>query len=398
MLAHSWRSSGRDVVEIPVDAERAAGSRNERRDSARRISEMVRAENPGLVVDVNGVGLLPLTDDADGPWTNQSVHGFWCPWWWDDPRRCFHPLRAAGEEEAFLRAWRHERTVHFIWDEVLGREYSTWTGKLFQWLPTATHAGIFNPEVIEEDEGDFAKVQLTFLGNCPVAPKKPYAFPDAEDVALMRIKSPELTYFNMREHDKEGLLAEFFNVLNHAQTDARGPLHPDVLVWKDLVDRIVGTRRRIRLLRTVSEHFKHTYFAGEQWTNEFTHHPAIYDPRKLVQRYRSSMVCLSVPGSGTFSGTSMRAYEIMACGGILLCPAGPDFDPLGRVAGQAYVGYRSPEDLIEQWGSYGTRSDRREEISRQARAYVLEHHTWSHRLHDMLQVLMRNYVKGKGNG
>ena len=362
------------------------------RETVERIAQTVKTEKPGFVVDVNGMATLPM-GDADEPWLNERCHCYWCTWWWDDPFNCVQSLIRKDQYAGRLRAWQHPHNVHFIWDEVLSREYTVWFGKKVRWLPTATHGGIFSPDAGDNVEDDLKPVQLSFLGNCPAAPRKPYPYPDASDIAQLRMTEPELSYFDMKENDTERLMADFADLFDRAVADPLGPVSLELLQWKKLVSQVLGINRRVKTLDYIEAHLKHTFYAGEGWPDHLVMHRPFFQPAHLVQRYRSSMLNVEIPSGEAYTGTAMRAYEIMSAGALLLCPAHPDFDPLGKMAHQAYVPYSSLEDMIEQWKIYGARADRREAMGLVAREYVLKNHTWRQRLQDILTALVEETSK-----
>lgn len=79
---------------------------------------------------------------------------------------------------------------------------------------------------------------------------------------------------------------------------------------------------------------------------------------------------------------NMRFYESLNVG-CLLNNYHPVLDDMAEV-GVHYVGFESPEDAVEKAKYYLAHDDEREKIYQQGKAHVLAHHTWKHR---MLQVL-----------
>lgn len=392
ILSHSWRMARHDVIEIKVNPQAMMRDRNVRNETATKICEILAAENPSMVLDIDGAGMLPLDPDAT-TWINEKVRSFrcvyWCEWWWHDPRDMAMPLRDEDELAGFYRAFKHDHTVHFMWDEVVAREFTQWTGKPFHWLPLATHPSIFSQAMAEKSDALFNPVQLSFAGTFYHKPPKPYFNPDIEDVAQTRLKYPDLSYLEYIDLDEHDMFEEFCEKLESLKDSQYGPFDPELILWKQEIDNIVGSVLRSEVLIFCQEHFKHVYFAGSDWPEECVAYPPLSKAADLSNRYQSALFNLAPPSKYAFSGLGTRAYEIMACGGVMVCHGFPDIDPLGKHADKAYLTYEEPGDILEKWKYYGSRLDKRQKIAENAQMFISNEHTWQHRLKTLLDMLMK---------
>jgi len=89
---------------------------------------------------------------------------------------------------------------------------------------------------------------------------------------------------------------------------------------------------------------------------------------------------------------SPRVFEVLACGGFLICDRQRDVLELFR-DGEHFVSFRDASDLAEKVRRFLDRPDEREAIARQGRREALGRHTYVHRLSELLSV-----VNGGGHG
>jgi len=91
-------------------------------------------------------------------------------------------------------------------------------------------------------------------------------------------------------------------------------------------------------------------------------------------------------GEVPFSQVSPRVYEILACRGFLVSDRPSDMLEL-FTDGSHYIGFDGPDDLRETVQYYLSHPTEAETIARQGLAHVLEHHTWEHRVDQLMQLV-----------
>jgi spore maturation protein CgeB len=113
---------------------------------------------------------------------------------------------------------------------------------------------------------------------------------------------------------------------------------------------------------------------AEAWTR-------IYSAAKLV-------LCIHYDRPGPVCRqASPRVYEVLACGGFLLCDDQPDVRQL-FTDGRELAIFRNPEELRQKIRYYLDHERARREIAERGRAKVLAGHTYQHRLAVLLTTTM----------
>ncbi|MFH0878793.1 MAG: glycosyltransferase [Lentisphaerota bacterium] len=384
MMCHAWRMCGVEVVYMHLQAPSMTSNEEARFQGARSILQAVADVDPDFIVDINGVGVLPL-DESGANWTTERVDVPWCEWWWNAPHHCSFPLHRTEESAAYVRALRHESVLHFFWDAVVGREYQAWLARPCFHLPTATHTGLFHPDAIAACDRYYPPVELAFLGAYYPLPRKS-ELSKIHELARFCLHHREDTYFDVARPG-QGSFEAFKKALDKSLQSAEGPFHPDVLRWKTVLDQIVGYERRTVYLHRILEEVQRSCFAGAGWPDVFSPQEALYQPAHVVTRYQTSLFCPDFSNAQQFTGTTMRCYEIMASGGVLLCGRFPDFDPTGEWEDKIYLAYSTPDECMEKIREYRSDSRLLQALRDNARAFVVERHTWSHRLSDLIKAL-----------
>jgi len=116
------------------------------------------------------------------------------------------------------------------------------------------------------------------------------------------------------------------------------------------------------------------------------------DYREMNRIYSSSKIGFSFAIRGECF--TMRNYEIMACGAMLLMKRLRDdsAERLGFVDRKHLVIFDGPKDLFELLDCYLKHDREREEIAEQGYRFTIEKHTYTQRLREMV-----NIVKGRFN-
>ncbi|MFC1499617.1 glycosyltransferase [Candidatus Zixiibacteriota bacterium] len=91
-------------------------------------------------------------------------------------------------------------------------------------------------------------------------------------------------------------------------------------------------------------------------------------------------------GEVPFSQVSPRVFEILACGGFLVSDRPADMLEL-FTDGTHFAGFDGPGDLREVTRYYLDHPSEAETIARQGLAHVLAHHTWDHRVRQLMQLI-----------
>ena len=384
MMAHAWEVCGAEIARVRVPVAAMLSDPAARFEAAETIRQAIRAAAPDLVLDVNAVGVLPL-DAAGTHWTTEETDAPWCLWWWDAPHVCAFPLRRKEEAAGLWKALRAPAVRHFFWDAVLAREYTEWMGQPCRYLPTAAHTGLFHPDAIAISDRKFEPVELTFLGSAFPLPRKS-SLPKVYEVARACMENRDSTVLELARR-RAGTMDAFGRALAKSGSSVEGPFHPELLEWKSVLDAYIGYERRTVYLHRALEEVRRGFFAGKGWPEVFGAETPFFQPAHLVMRYQTSLFNADFGNGHSFSGTSLRCYEIMAAGGALLCARFPDFDPEGALENKVYLAYATPDEMAGKIRAFRAEPRLLEPLREQARAFVAERHGWEHRLAELARAL-----------
>ena len=81
--------------------------------------------------------------------------------------------------------------------------------------------------------------------------------------------------------------------------------------------------------------------------------------------------------------TSDRLFRALACGAVTLVERFPDMEGLGLVEGQNCLGWSSVDELLTQFVA----KQRANDIRANARALIVEHHTWAARMPELMAIV-----------
>lgn len=114
-------------------------------------------------------------------------------------------------------------------------------------------------------------------------------------------------------------------------------------------------------------------------------------PESCRRHFSTAAVNLNISymkpwGEVPFSQVSPRVFEILACGGFLVSDRPADMLEL-FTDGTHYAGFDRPDDLGEAVRYYLDHPSEAGTIARQGLTHVLEHHTWEHRIGQLMQLV-----------
>lgn len=100
---------------------------------------------------------------------------------------------------------------------------------------------------------------------------------------------------------------------------------------------------------------------------------------------KGARINLNITLRSIVSGIPLRCWDIMGCGGFLLTNYQSDFLDF-FVPGEDYVYFESQEDLMDKVRYYLANENERQAIAARGYQKVKEHHTYRHRVEEMLQI------------
>lgn len=155
-----------------------------------------------------------------------------------------------------------------------------------------------------------------------------------------------------------------------------------------VINRQITHLDRMEIIEKVSEKFgMDLYTRDEDYSIKgLANHGRIdnYDMAPYV--FKQSKINLNITLRSILSGIPLRAFEIIGAGGFLLTNYQPDFDDC-FIAGEDYVYYESVEDLLEKASYYLEHEDERKKIAESGLNRIRQHHTYIHRVNEMLEIV-----------
>lgn len=155
-----------------------------------------------------------------------------------------------------------------------------------------------------------------------------------------------------------------------------------------VIDRKLTSLERKHLLTKISERFslklythnkpkdmpKAEYIGAIDWEESM---PAVF---------RCSKINLNISLRSIRSGIPLRAFDIMGAGGFLLTNYQADFFDYFE-PGEDFVYYESEADLLYKIDYYLIHDDERKRIAENGHDKVKQHHTFHHRVEEMLAII-----------
>ena len=118
-----------------------------------------------------------------------------------------------------------------------------------------------------------------------------------------------------------------------------------------------------------------------------------HNREEMANVYRSSKIVVNVNRDDHPQDASLRTFETMAAGALLVTRVPTELTALGFVEGEHFIGYRSEkeiEDLVTHRLAHG---EERNRIAMAARQLVVKEHTYDHRAKALLGVIANDHEK-----
>lgn len=153
----------------------------------------------------------------------------------------------------------------------------------------------------------------------------------------------------------------------------------------------VAETERIRTLNALAEHFKvDLYTASDTSPLKNVHtHGSIESLKGMPKVFHLSKINLNMTIKSIQSGLPLRILDIMGCGGFLMTNYQTELTDYFEI-GRDLEAYSSMEELIDKCAFYLEHDDIRQEIARSGYEKIKKHHTYPHRIAEMLRNTIAN--------
>ena len=153
-----------------------------------------------------------------------------------------------------------------------------------------------------------------------------------------------------------------------------------------VINRKITGLEREALIRAVTEQFHFDLFTPNKDYSipNLTNHGTADYYKEMPLVFKRSKINLNISLRSIKSGIPLRAFDILGSGGFLLSNFQADFlDDF--IPGEDFVYYESKEDLLAKIDYYLNHDDERAAIAKNGHDKVAAHHTFRHRIRQMLK-------------
>lgn len=148
----------------------------------------------------------------------------------------------------------------------------------------------------------------------------------------------------------------------------------------------VAELERIRTLNTLARHFNvDLYTASDTSPLTGVHtHGTIESLKAMPKVFHLSKINLNMTVKSIQSGLPLRIFDIMGCGGFLMTNYQAELNDYFEI-GKDLEAYSSMDELVDKCAFYLEHDDIRTEIARNGYEKMKQHHTYPHRIAEMLR-------------
>lgn len=174
------------------------------------------------------------------------------------------------------------------------------------------------------------------------------------------------------------------------------PMQPDptsvesveFLYAQYVINRQITSTERIELLTAIGERYSYDLYTPNETLalpGCINHGPVdYYDMAPYV--FKHARINLNITLRSIKSGIPLRAFDILGAGGFLLTNYQADFEDC-YVPDEDFVFFESKEDLLHKIEYYLAHEEERAAIARNGFQKTAAHHTYKHRIEEILSIL-----------
>lgn len=148
----------------------------------------------------------------------------------------------------------------------------------------------------------------------------------------------------------------------------------------------VAETERIRTLNTLAMHFDVDLYTRSDTSplQGVRTRGSIESLQAMPKAFHLSKINLNMTIKSIQSGLPLRILDIMGCGGFLMTNYQPELTDYFEI-GRDLEAYSSMDELVDKCAFYLEHDDIRQEIARNGYEKVKQHHTYPHRIAEMLR-------------
>ena len=153
----------------------------------------------------------------------------------------------------------------------------------------------------------------------------------------------------------------------------------------------IAELERVRTLNTLARHFKVDLYTASDTTplNGVHTHGTIESLTAMPKAFHLSKINLNMTVKSIQSGLPLRIFDIMGCAGFLMTNYQSELNDYFEI-GKDLETYSSMDELVDKCAFYLEHDDIRTEIAHNGYEKMKQHHTYPHRIAEMLRKSIAN--------
>lgn len=286
----------------------------------------------------------------------------------------------------------------FLFDQCQYQDIAPLNPGHIYYLPLATDPDYMQSVVKGDTSGDKFTSKLSFVGSlytekCPYdrlvnPPAHLSGFLDG----LMEAQLKVYGYYFVEEVLSDSITAEF----KAHMPDFYAPLDAPYLTDKTIaaqyyIGNKITSLERIRLLTQLAEQFPTDIYTGSDTSGipQLHKRGLVKTLTEMPLVFHNSTINLNFTSKPIRSGIPLRIWDIAGCGGFIITNFQAEL-PEYFTPGEDIEVYESADDLMDKCGYYLENPKRAKEIAQNGLENILAHHTYTHRIEEMLRIVSGN--------
>jgi len=305
--------------------------------------------------------------------------------------------------ELFAQPIQYPTNRIFLFDRAQYEYFHPYNPDCIFYLPLASAVERFDSVIRTISEKDRTKYQsdITFIGSL-YSEKNPYkklqALPAYVRGYLDAVIEAQLQIYGYNFME-ESLSASILSQIRQSIPELPDSFsYPNLITDMDryvLAQNFMGAQaaewERIRILNTLAGHFKVDLYTASDTTplSSVQVHGTIRTLEEMPKAFHISKINLNTTVRSIQTGLPLRIFDIMGCGGFLMTNYQTELTDFFEI-GRDLETYSSMEELVDKCAFYLEHDDLRKEIAYNGYQKVKQHHTYPHRIAEMLRNVTAN--------
>lgn len=286
----------------------------------------------------------------------------------------------------------------FLFDQCQYQDIAPLNPGHIYYLPLATDPDYMQSVVKKNNSRDTYASKFAFVGSlytekCPYdnlinPPAHLSGFLDG----LMEAQLKVYGYYFVEEVLSDAITAEFKAYMPDFYAPQDAPYLTDkTIAAQYYIGNKISSLERIRLLTQLAEQFPTDIYTLSDTSGipQLRNRGAVDTLTEMPLVFHNSSINLNFTSKPIRSGIPLRIWDIAGCGGFMITNFQAEL-PEYFTPGEDIEVYESADDLLDKCGYYLENPKRAKEIAQNGLENILAHHTYTHRIEEMLRIVFGN--------